>query len=69
MPKGNKKSSKKAGAAPVEEEKQGRLKTCNQVKARHILCEKMSKIQEAYDQLYTTHGDHPPAQEFSRVRN
>ena len=69
MPKGQKKSSKKAGAPPAEEEKSGggRLKTCNQVKARHILCEKLSKLQEPYDQLYATHGNRPPPQEFARV--
>jgi NIMA-interacting peptidyl-prolyl cis-trans isomerase 4 len=70
MPKGNKKSSKKAGAASAEEEKSGgRLKTCNQVKARHILCEKLSKLQEPYDQLYAAHGNRPPPQEFARVRS
>jgi len=29
-------------------EKGGDLKTCNHVKGRHILCEKMGKAQEAY---------------------
>lgn len=70
MPKGNKKGgSKKAGVAAEEQKSSGggRLKTCNQVKARHILCEKLSKLQEPYDQLYAAHGNHPPAQEFARV--
>eukprot|EP00744_Colponema_vietnamica_P004014 GILI01006060.1.p1 GENE.GILI01006060.1~~GILI01006060.1.p1 ORF type:complete len:138 (-),score=22.81 GILI01006060.1:119-505(-) len=54
-----------------EEEKKsedgGRLKACNHVKARHILCEKHSKIMEAYNKLREEHGDSPPASEFSKV--
>ena len=51
MPKGN----KKAGAVPAEEKKEVRLRTCIIVKARHILCEKLSKLQESYDHLYAAH--------------
>lgn len=38
------------------------LKTCNHVKARHILCEKQGRITEAYDDLKEQYpGKIPPA--------
>jgi len=63
----NKKCSKKAGAVPAEEKKEVRLRTCIIVKARHILCEKLSKLQESYDHLNAAHGNRPPSEEFARV--
>ena len=73
MPPKGKKGKKPGGAAEPEESKgPGKLKAAKQflisfVKARHILCEKQSKLLEAYDQLREQHGDRPPAAEFSRV--
>jgi NIMA-interacting peptidyl-prolyl cis-trans isomerase 4 len=72
MPKG-KKAGKKGGAAPRgggEEEKKGgngKLGTCNTVRARHILCEKESKILMAYNQLTEAHGNRPPVQAFAEL--
>eukprot|EP00831_Metopus_contortus_P039579 TRINITY_DN3100_c0_g1_i3.p2 TRINITY_DN3100_c0_g1~~TRINITY_DN3100_c0_g1_i3.p2 ORF type:complete len:151 (+),score=37.99 TRINITY_DN3100_c0_g1_i3:203-655(+) len=50
-----------------EEEKGEDLKTCNFVKARHILCEKQSKALEAFNKLKEAHGMKPPAAEFAKV--
>lgn len=59
-----KKDKKKKGGKEEEKKDGGKLKTCTHVKARHILCEKMSRIQEAFDQLSTAHGNRPPIDEF-----
>ena len=40
------------------------LKTCNFVKARHILCEKYSHIEEIYNNLIENYGNTPPPSEF-----
>ena len=62
-----KSSSKSKGKNDKEEEKKDdKLKTCNHVKARHILCEKLSKIQTAYDALSEQYGNKPPATEFAK---
>lgn len=60
-----KKSSKKS--SETEESKSGKLKTCTYVKARHVLCEKLSKIQQAYDLLKNEFGNKPSAAAFSKV--
>ncbi|KAK4726854.1 hypothetical protein R3W88_031771 [Solanum pinnatisectum] len=46
------------------------LGTCTYVKARHILCEKQSKINEAYKILqegWLNNGDKVPPAEFAKV--
>ncbi|PHU00950.1 hypothetical protein BC332_30737 [Capsicum chinense] len=46
------------------------LGTCTYVKARHVLCEKQSKINEAYKKLqegWLDNGDKVPPAEFSKV--
>lgn len=60
-----KKSSKK----PEEpsQSKAPKLKTCTHVKARHILCEKLSKIEEAYNSLFGEFGNKPPGSSFAKV--
>ena len=73
MPKGGKKGNQKKGGKGQEEEKKGGgkgggrqgLGTCKEVKASHILCEKHSKIMQAYDQLTEVHGTRPPKNEFA----
>ncbi|OMJ80102.1 hypothetical protein SteCoe_19698 [Stentor coeruleus] len=67
MPKGKKQKSK--NNEPQEEEKKapGKLKTCNFVKARHILCEKQSKILEALNLLKSQSGNRPSPAEFGRA--
>lgn len=44
-----------------------KLKTCNFVKARHILCEKLSQIEEIYKTLTDQYGRCPPASEFGKL--
>ena len=69
MKKTNSKPKGKSKEENKEEEKGGteKLKTCNHVKARHVLCEKLSKIQAAYDELVNEYGVKPPASEFAKV--
>uniref|UniRef100_A0A6N2LTS9 Peptidyl-prolyl cis-trans isomerase n=1 Tax=Salix viminalis TaxID=40686 RepID=A0A6N2LTS9_SALVM len=46
------------------------LGTCTYVKARHILCEKQGKINEAYQKLqdgWLSNGDKVPPAEFAKV--
>ncbi|KAG6548221.1 hypothetical protein Mapa_010272 [Marchantia paleacea] len=46
------------------------LGTCTYVKARHILCEKQGKINEAYKRLeegWLSNGDKVPSAEFSKI--
>eukprot|EP01102_Stenamoeba_stenopodia_P014584 TRINITY_DN4863_c0_g1_i1.p1 TRINITY_DN4863_c0_g1~~TRINITY_DN4863_c0_g1_i1.p1 ORF type:complete len:133 (-),score=46.75 TRINITY_DN4863_c0_g1_i1:382-780(-) len=48
----------------------GDLKTCNHVKGRHILCEKMGKAQEAYKKLeegWLNDGNQVPPAEFGKL--
>ncbi|ONM54936.1 Peptidyl-prolyl cis-trans isomerase NIMA-interacting 4 [Zea mays] len=47
------------------------LGTCTYVKARHVLCEKQGKINEAYKKLqdgWLNNGDKVPPAEFAKVR-
>ncbi len=48
-------------------DKSDKLKTCNFVKARHILCSKLSQIEEIYNTLSETYGNSPPASEFGKL--
>mmetsp|Transcript_13212 Transcript_13212/g.14584 ORF Transcript_13212/g.14584 Transcript_13212/m.14584 type:complete len:143 (+) Transcript_13212:67-495(+) len=71
---GNKNAGKSGGKSggkknnnQEESKSDGKLKTCNKVKARHILCEKHSRILEAYNLLTEEHGSSPPSAEFGRV--
>ncbi|CAN1312467.1 hypothetical protein LINPERPRIM_LOCUS28646 [Linum perenne] len=46
------------------------LGTCTYVKARHILCEKQGKINDAYKKLqdgWLSNGDKVPPAEFAKV--
>jgi peptidyl-prolyl cis-trans isomerase NIMA-interacting 4 len=46
------------------------LGTCTYVKARHVLCEKQGKINEAYKKLqdgWLDNGDKVPPAEFAKV--
>eukprot|EP00743_Colponemidia_sp_Colp-15_P005511 GILK01005927.1.p1 GENE.GILK01005927.1~~GILK01005927.1.p1 ORF type:complete len:138 (-),score=19.51 GILK01005927.1:193-564(-) len=58
---------KKGGKAPEERKEPEKLRACNHVKARHILCEKQSKILQAYTTLKDQFGDTPPSNEFAKV--
>ncbi len=44
-----------------------KLKTCNFVKARHILNEKMGPIEEIYNSLTEKYGNRPPASVFGKL--
>lgn len=64
------KNSKKGGKDNKntnEDKKDDKLKTCNFVKARHILCEKLSEIEAVYNQLNDSYGKNPPASEFGKL--
>ena len=50
-----------------EDKQDDKLKTCNFVKARHILCEKLSQIEEIYKTLTDQYGKNPPASEFGKL--
>ena len=56
----NNKEDKKGG------NKDQKLKTCNFVKARHILCSKQSQIEEIFNKLNEEFGMNPPASEFGK---
>ena len=58
--KENNKEDKKGG------NKEQKLKTCNFVKARHILCSKQSQIEEIFNKLNEEYGMNPPASEFEK---
>jgi NIMA-interacting peptidyl-prolyl cis-trans isomerase 4 len=62
--KGGKEKSSKDTKTTTADDK---LKTCNFVKARHILCEKLSAIEEIYKTLTDTYGTSPPASEFAKL--
>lgn len=48
-------------------DKPEKLKTCNFVKARHILCSKLSQIEEVRKTLMDTYGTSPPLSEFGKL--
>ena len=66
---GDKNKNKKGGKGNKEEDKKDdkKLKACNFVKARHILCSKLSQIQEIYDKFTEEYGVNVPASEFGKV--
>jgi len=43
------------------------MKTCNFVKARHILCEKLSKIEEVKQIIFDTYGGNPSPSQFGKL--
>ena len=63
------KNNKKGGKGGKEEDKkeEKKLKACNFVKARHILCSKLSQIQEIYDKFIAEYGVNVPPSEFGKV--
>jgi NIMA-interacting peptidyl-prolyl cis-trans isomerase 4 len=67
----NKKGDKKGG--DKKQDKKGgdkgddKLKTCNFVKARHILCSKQSQIEEIYNKIMEEHGGSPSSSEFAKL--
>ena len=63
----SKKNSKKNEESKKEEKSDKKLKTCTHVKARHILCAKLSKIEEAYNKLLDNYGEKPPSTEFAKI--
>ena len=63
---GNKKGNDKKNTKD-ETKQDDKLKTCNFVKARHILCEKLSQIEEIYQKLTNEYGKNPPVSEFSKL--
>lgn len=66
----SKKGGKKGGndkKHAKEDKGDDKLKTCNFVKARHILCEKLSQIEEIYNTLTEQYGKNPPASEFGKL--
>jgi hypothetical protein len=65
--KGGKGDKKDKGEKKEKGEKSDKLKTCNFVKARHILCSKLSTIEEIYTTLTEAHGSTPPASEFGKL--
>lgn len=60
---GGAKGGAKGGKASGKDE----LKTCNHVKARHILCEKYGKITEAYDDLKEQYPGKIPPGKFGEL--
>ena len=66
---GDKNKNKKGGKGNKEEDKKDdkKLKACNFIKARHILCSKLSQIQEIYDKFIEKYGVNVPASEFGKV--
>ncbi|KAL2641975.1 hypothetical protein R1flu_009562 [Riccia fluitans] len=77
---GKGKGKARAGTAPAGEDSGGKgkgkgggkadLGTCTYVKARHILCEKQGKINEAYKKLeegWISNGDKVPPAEFAKI--
>jgi parvulin-like peptidyl-prolyl isomerase len=65
--KDNKKGSGKDNKKSKEDKGDEKLKTCNFVKARHILCEKLSQIEEIYKTLTDQYGKCPPSSEFGKL--
>ena len=63
---GDKNKSKKGGKGNKDEDDK-KLKACNFVKARHILCSKLSQIQEIYNKFNEEYGVNVPASEFGKV--
>lgn len=59
----------KAGPSNAKSGKGGKddMKTCNHVKARHILCEKYGKINEAYEELQELYPGKVPAAKFGEI--
>ena len=65
----NEKGGKKGGKGNKEEVKKEseKLKTCNFVKARHILISKLTPIQEIYNKFIEEYGVNVPASEFGKI--
>ena len=59
--KGNKKGGKDKKEKGDEKEE---MKTCNFVKARHILCEKLSKAEEVKKIIFDSYGGNPSPSQF-----
>jgi hypothetical protein len=57
--KGDKKNTSSKGG-------DDKLKTCNFVKARHILCSKLSQIEQIFNSLSESYGKNPPTSEFAK---
>lgn len=49
-----------------KDDKSDKLKTCNFVKARHILCSKLSQIEEIYNKITEASGKKPSTSEFAK---
>lgn len=69
---GKKNGAGNAKAGPSGANKGGKgskdaMKTCNHVKARHILCEKYSKINEAYEDLKEQYPGKIPPGKFGEL--
>jgi NIMA-interacting peptidyl-prolyl cis-trans isomerase 4 len=67
--KNDKKDSKggKGDKSDKGGDKSDKLKTCNFVKARHILSSKLSVIEEIYNKLTETSGNSPSPSEFGKL--
>ncbi len=64
MEKSKKSKQKENNSSSTSDKKLG---TCNYVKAKHILCEKYSNIEEIYNNFLSEHGKNPPVTVFSKV--
>jgi parvulin-like peptidyl-prolyl isomerase len=64
--KGNAKNDKNKNT-DKDNKKDDKLKTCNFVKARHILCSKLSQIEEIYNKITSEHGMNPSPSEFGKL--
>ena len=67
---GKKDNNKKDNGKKGGNDKKGgdeKLKACNFVKARHILCSKQSQIEEIFNKLNEQYGMNPPASEFGKL--
>jgi parvulin-like peptidyl-prolyl isomerase len=60
------KNDKNSKGGKKDDKKDEKLKTCNFVKARHILCSKLTQIEEIYNKLTETYGRNPPTSEFGK---
>lgn len=63
------KNNKKGGSKKDNQKGGGddKLKACNFVKARHILCSKLTQIEEIYNKLTEEYSTCPPSSEFGKL--
>lgn len=67
MEKGKKGNKKGGNDKKGKSDDKDDMKTCNFVKARHILCEKLSRIEEVKNKIFELYAGNPSPSQFGSL--